>query len=74
MATRMTPFEQVYGKNPPLVLSYLPGASKVQIVELTLIDREAILCTLKENLFMAHNRMKQQADQGRSERQFLEGD
>jgi hypothetical protein len=23
---------------------------------------------------MAHNRMKQQADQGRSERQFVEGD
>jgi hypothetical protein len=27
--TRMTPFEAVYGQNPPLVLSYLPGVSKV---------------------------------------------
>jgi hypothetical protein len=34
----------------------------------------AILYTLKENLAMAQNRMKQQADQGRSERQFAEGD
>jgi hypothetical protein len=31
-----------------------------------LIIREAILYTLKDNLVMAHNRMKQQVDQGRS--------
>jgi hypothetical protein len=72
--TRMTPFEAVYGQKPPSVLSYLPGASKVQAVDLTLTAREAILHTLKENLVMAQNHMKQQADQGRSERQFAEGD
>jgi hypothetical protein len=68
--THMTPFEAVYGQKPPSVLSYLPGASKVQAVDLTLTAREAILRTLKENLVMAQNRMKQQEDQGRSERQF----
>jgi hypothetical protein len=31
--TRMTPFEEVYGKNPSSVLSYMPGVSKVQEVE-----------------------------------------
>jgi hypothetical protein len=31
-ATRMSPFEVVYGQNPPSVLSYLPGVSKVQVV------------------------------------------
>jgi hypothetical protein len=72
--TCMTPFEAVYGQKPPSVLSYLPGASKVQAVDLTLIAREAILRTLKENLVMAQNRMKQQEDQGCSERQFAEGD
>jgi hypothetical protein len=36
--------------------------------------REVVLHTLKENLVMAQNRMKQQADQGRYERQFAEGD
>jgi hypothetical protein len=70
----MTPFEVVYGQKPPSVLSYLPGTSKVQAVDQTLTVREDILCTLKENLVMAHNRMKQQADQGRSECQFAEGD
>jgi hypothetical protein len=72
--TRMTPFEVVYGQNPPLVLSYLPGVLKVQVVDQTLIVQEAILRTLKDNLVMAQNRMKQQADQGNSERQFTEGD
>ena len=67
-------FEAVYGQKPPSVLSYLLGASKVQAVNLTLTTREAILHTLKENLVMAPNRMKQQANQGRCERQFAEGD
>jgi hypothetical protein len=34
--THMTPFEAVYGKNPPSVLSYLPDVSKVQVVDQTL--------------------------------------
>jgi hypothetical protein len=72
--TRMTPFEAIYGHKPPSVLSYLPGTSKVQAVDQTLTVREDILRTLKENLVMAQNCMKQQADQGLSERQFAEGD
>jgi hypothetical protein len=72
--THVTPFEVVYGQNPPSVLSYLPGVSKVQAVDKTLTVREAILRTLKENLVMAQNRMKQQEDQGHSERQFVEVD
>jgi hypothetical protein len=63
----MTHFEAVYGQNLPSVLSYLPGTSKVQAVDQTLTVREDILRTLKENLVMAQNRMKQQADQGHSE-------
>jgi hypothetical protein len=48
--------------------------SKVQEVDNNLTVRAAILHTLKENLVLAHNRMKQQVDQGHSERQFVEGD
>jgi hypothetical protein len=32
-ATRMTPFEAVYGQNPASVLSYFPGVSKIQAVD-----------------------------------------
>jgi hypothetical protein len=60
--TCMTPFEAVYGHKQPSVLSCLPGVSKVQAVDQTLIVKEAILHTLKENLFMTQNHMKQQAD------------
>jgi hypothetical protein len=70
----MTPYEAVYGQKPPSVLSYLPGASKVHVVDLTLTTQEDILHTLKENLVMAQNHMKKQADQGLSEHQFVEGD
>jgi hypothetical protein len=66
----MTPFEVVYGQTPPSFLSYFLGVSKVQAVDQTLIVQEAILCTLKENLVMAQNRMKQQANQGCFESQF----
>ena len=44
------------------------------MVDQTLIVREDILRTLKENLVMAQNRMKQQVDQGHSEHQFSKGD
>jgi hypothetical protein len=70
----MTPFEAVYGQNPPSFLSYLTGVSEVQEVDQSLTVREAILHTVKENLVMAQNCMNQQVDQGHSEREFEEGD
>jgi hypothetical protein len=70
----MTPFKVVYGKKPPSILSYFLGVSKVQAVDQMLTVREAILRTLRENLVMARNRMKQQVDQGRFECQFVEED
>jgi hypothetical protein len=72
--THMTPFEAVYGQNPPSVLSYMPGVSKVQEVDTNITVWEAILHALKDNLVMAQNHMKQQADQGHSEHHFVEGD
>jgi hypothetical protein len=70
----MTPFEAIYGQNPPSVLSYLPCVLKVQVVDQMLTAREDILHTLKENLVMSQNCIKQQADQGHSKCQFAEGD
>jgi hypothetical protein len=36
----MTPFEAVYGQNPPSFLSYLPSVSKVQAIDQTLTVQE----------------------------------
>jgi hypothetical protein len=66
----MTPFEEEYGQKPPSFLSYLPSVSKVKVVDQILIVREDIIRTLKENLVMAQNCMKQQEYQGCSEFQF----
>jgi hypothetical protein len=74
IATYMTPFEVVYGKNPPSIISYMAGISKVQEVENNVSIHEAILITLKTNLAMDQNFMKKQVYQGHSERQFVEGD
>jgi hypothetical protein len=63
-ATRMTPFEAYMERSHLSFISYLPGVSKVQAVDQTLTVQEAILYNLKENLVMAHNCMKEQANQG----------
>ena len=63
MATKMTPYEVVYGQKPPSFVSYLLGTSKYQVVETLLHNCQLTLATLKDNLAMTQNRMKQQAYQ-----------
>jgi hypothetical protein len=49
----------------------MSGVLKVQKDAKNITVRDAILCDLKENLFMAQNRMKQQENQGHFELQFF---
>jgi len=70
----MTPYEAVYGQQPLSVISYLPGTSKVQEVDRLLQSCATTLATLKDNLAMAQNSMKQHVDQHHSEIAFEEGD
>jgi hypothetical protein len=69
-ATKMTPFMALYGYHPPSITSSLKEKSKVQAVEDHIENQQQVLQILKDNLTMAQNRMKQQADQHRSERSF----
>jgi hypothetical protein len=73
-ATKMTPFMALYGYHPPSITSSLKEKSKVQAVEDHIENQQQILQILKDNLTMAQNHMKQQADQHRSERSFEVGD
>jgi len=73
-ATKMTPFMALYGYHPPSITSSLKEKSKVQAVEDHIENQQQVLQILKDNLTMAQNRMKQQADQHRSERRFEVGD
>lgn len=55
----MTPFEEVYGKNAPSILPYMPGVSKVDEVDRNITTRVTIFRIIKENMFMDHSHMKQ---------------
>jgi hypothetical protein len=52
----------------------VPGTSANLVVDTQLKDRNVIINLLKEHLQLAQNRMKVQADKGRTERVFQIGD
>jgi hypothetical protein len=70
----MSPFEALYGYQPPqLGLGSVPK-SRVESVNAFMQDRHITLAQLKANLIKAQERMKFYADKHRSERKFAEGD
>ena len=73
-AIRTTPYEVVYGQSAPTHLPYLAGNSNVDAVDRCLQTREAAIRMLKFYLQRAQNRMKQQSDKKRSDRNFEVGD
>src|SRR3984885_6559157 len=70
----MTPFMALYGYQPPSITSYLRENSKDQAVEHHIEHQQQVLQHLKDNLVLAQNRMKRQANQHSSERSFNVGD
>ena len=72
-AIQKTPFEVVYGREPPSLLTYVPGIAKVATVEIELMKRDQILKDLKENLKMAQDQMKKRYDLKHREKVYEEG-
>jgi hypothetical protein len=70
----MSPFLALYGYHPPSITSPLKGNTKVDAVEDHIGDQQEVFKLFKNNLVMAQNRMKQQADQHHSEREIEVGD
>jgi len=66
----MNPYEAVYGQRPSIVTTYIWVTYKVQYIDTMLQGCITTIAALKDNLHMAKNRMKQQANQHRSERVF----
>lgn len=69
-----TPFEAVYGRTPPNILTYNPGLIQDPGVAASIASRDNFLQILKDNLVLAQNRMKRLADLHRSDRKFEIGD
>ena len=70
IVAKMTPFMALYGYHPSSITSYLRGNSQVKALEDDIVHQQQVLQFLKDNLNLAQNRMKQQADQHHRERIF----
>ena len=68
-----TPFEVLYGQTPPIHMPYLPGESSVEAVDRTMQATEQVVNMLKFHLKRAQDRMKNQADKNRVDREFEVG-
>ncbi|KAL9422110.1 hypothetical protein AB3S75_034387 [Citrus x aurantiifolia] len=69
-SSKITPFEVVYGREPPTYTTYIPGETIVASVDQALKDRDSMIRLLKENLHQAQSKMKKMADKHRTEREF----
>jgi hypothetical protein len=65
-----TPFQVVYGREQPTLLSYVPGTSRVAEVEQLLVDIDKMVNEAREHLKEAQARMKKIYDQHHQEREF----
>ncbi|PKI45685.1 hypothetical protein CRG98_034001 [Punica granatum] len=73
-STRVTPFEGLYGFQPPFNMPYFPHDSAVAAVDTYKRDREGMIKVIKHHLQRAQDRMKFQADKKRSDKEFSIGD
>ncbi|KAL0560863.1 hypothetical protein IC582_001277 [Cucumis melo] len=73
-STRTTPFQAVYGRPPPPLISYGDKKTPNDEVETMLKERDLAISALKENLTIAQNRMKKFVDSKRRELKFKVGD
>lgn len=69
ISTGLTPYEALYGQTPPNFIHYAPRGTTVAAAEKLLQDREITLKLLKEHLTNSQHRMKQIADNHRTERE-----
>ena len=56
---KATSFKVVYGRQPPRLLSYYLGSSKIEAVDQLLLSRDEVIASLRNNLLKA-----QQKDEG----------
>ena len=69
-----TPFEVVYGRQPPSIIRFLSNETKVAAVALELSERDEALNQLKAHLLRAQQQMKTYSDKKRREVKFKVGE
>jgi hypothetical protein len=73
-ALHATPFEVVYGCQPPALLHYEPGSSRVAAVDAELQACDGFLGQIRECLLLSQDVMKKQHDKKHRSVQLQEGD
>ena len=74
MSTKLSPFQVLYGREPPRLMKVSGGQTQVDSLEEWLQERNSVLEDLRFNLVRAQLRMKQTADGKRREEQFDPGE
>lgn len=72
-ATKVTPFEAVYGRSPPQLLTYLPEDVQDKEVAEAMLSRDIAIQVLRDNLLLAQDRMRKVANAHRTDREFEVG-
>ncbi|KAK9070431.1 hypothetical protein SSX86_010833 [Deinandra increscens subsp. villosa] len=70
----MTPFKALYGKEANSIHEYTPGSNRMASIDLSLQEHDRVLATLKQSMLQAQQRMVQQANKKRKDKQFQIGD
>ena len=73
-ALRTTPFQVVYGRSPPPLLSYTQGTTTIDAVDDLLKDRDIFLSDVRERLLQAQAYAKRHYDEHHRELEFQVGD
>nr|GEU88200.1 putative mitochondrial protein [Tanacetum cinerariifolium] len=73
-STKTTPYEAVYCQTHSIHVPYIPGDSRVKKVDRTLQAREETIKVLKFHLKRSQDRMRNQTNKHRIDRQFKVGD
>ena len=73
-AIKLTPFEVLYGRPPPVLFKGETYPSKVQDVQVLMASWDEILAELKDNMLLAQQQMKAYADNHRREVSYAVGD
>ncbi|GJX44858.1 retrotransposable element Tf2 [Tanacetum coccineum] len=72
-AINTTPYEAVYYQTPLIYVPYIPGDRRVENVDRTLQSREEVIKMLKFHMKRAQDRMENQANKHRTDREFEVG-
>ncbi|GJS54525.1 ty3-gypsy retrotransposon protein [Tanacetum coccineum] len=73
-AIEMTPFQALYGRPPPSLPRYTLGSSQVASIDDTLVEHERVISLLKDTLIKTRQRMTEQANKHRVDKDFEVGE